>query len=110
MKKPNKIIVCLSQSEDERLLMISRLMVSFGFARTNGDAKKIIALNKETKKRSLDILALIGFKTKAERDSMTNDDWNKFNAEYKKKYGSSFQEDLDKPDEVTPPAETYVFQ
>ena len=62
-------------------------------------------MNKETKKRSLDILAILGFKTKAERDAMTNDDWNKFNTEYKKKYGSSFQEDLEKPDETeTPPA------
>jgi len=62
-------------------------------------------MNKETKKRSLDILAILGFKTKAQRDAMTNDDWNKFNTEYKKKYGASFQEDLEKPDEPeTPPA------
>ena len=31
---------------------------------------------------------------------MTNEDWNKFNAEYKKKYGVSFQEDLDEPEET----------
>ena len=43
MKKSNKIIVCLSQNDDERLQMIARLLVNFGFARTNGDAKKIIA-------------------------------------------------------------------
>jgi len=62
-------------------------------------------MNRETKRRSLDILALLGYKTKAERDAMTNADWNKFNAEYKAKYGTSFQEDLEKPDEQeTPPA------
>ena len=62
-------------------------------------------MNKQTKTRSLDILSLLGFKTKAERDAMTNDDWNRFNAEYKKKYGVSFQEDLDAPEEEeTPPA------
>ena len=60
-------------------------------------------MNKQTKTRSLDILALLGFKTKAERDKMTNEDWNKFNAEYKKKYGTTFQEDLDKPDEPETP-------
>ena len=57
-------------------------------------------MNKKTKTRSLDILGLLGFKTKAERDAMTNEDWNKFNAEYKKKYGVSFQEDLDEPEET----------
>lgn len=45
MKKLNKIIVCLSQSEEERLQMISRILVKSGFARTNGDAKKIISLS-----------------------------------------------------------------
>ena len=43
MKKPNKIIVCLSNNEEERLQMVARLLVNFGFARTNGDAKKIIS-------------------------------------------------------------------
>jgi len=45
MKKSNKIIVCLSQHEDERLQMIARLLVNFGFALTTGDAKKIIAFS-----------------------------------------------------------------
>jgi len=63
-------------------------------------------MNNQTKTRSLDILAMLGFKTKAERDAMKNDDWNKFNAEYKKKYGASFHDDLDKPDEQEiPPVE-----
>ena len=45
MKKSNKIIVCLSQHEEDRLQMLARLLVNFGFARTNGDAKKIIAFS-----------------------------------------------------------------
>jgi hypothetical protein len=44
MKKSNKIIVCLSQSEDDRYRMISRLLVNCGFARTPHEARKIIAL------------------------------------------------------------------
>jgi hypothetical protein len=50
-------------------------------------------------------MALLGFNTKAEREAMTNEDWKKFLAEYQKKYGTSFQEDLDKPEEEeTPPS------
>ncbi|MDR1436830.1 MAG: hypothetical protein LBI65_01795 [Candidatus Symbiothrix sp.] len=45
MKKPNKIIVCLALSEDERYRMISRLLVNCGFARTPHEARKIIALS-----------------------------------------------------------------
>ena len=45
MRKQNKIIVCLSQHEDERLQMIARLLVKFDFARTPGDAKKIIVFS-----------------------------------------------------------------
>ena len=63
-------------------------------------------MNKETRKRSLDILGFLGFKTKAERDAMTNEDWNKFLVEYKKKYGISFQEDLEAPDEEEAPPVT----
>jgi hypothetical protein len=63
-------------------------------------------MNKQTKTRSLDILSLLGFKTKAERNAMTNEDWNRFNTEYKKKYGVSFQDDLEQPEEPeTPPAD-----
>ena len=45
MKKPNKIIVCLSPFEDARTGMIAKLLVKFGFARTQGDARKIIAFS-----------------------------------------------------------------
>ena len=45
MKKSNKIIVCLSQREDDRINMVARLLVRFGFARTAGDAKKIIVFS-----------------------------------------------------------------
>ena len=43
MKKSNKIHACLSHFEEDRLTMIARLLVRAGFARTNGDARKIIA-------------------------------------------------------------------
>lgn len=42
MRKTNKIIVCLSFNESERSTMIAKMLVKFGFARTPGDAKKII--------------------------------------------------------------------
>jgi len=45
MKKQNKIIVCLSPFEDDRISMVARLLVKFGFARTQGDARKIIAIS-----------------------------------------------------------------
>lgn len=45
MRKQNKIIVCLSSSEQERLSMVAKSLVKFGFARTPGDAKKIIAFS-----------------------------------------------------------------
>ena len=45
MKKSNKIIVCLSNFEDDRISMVAKLLVKFGFARTPGDAKKIIAFS-----------------------------------------------------------------
>ncbi|MCL2328324.1 MAG: hypothetical protein FWC39_07400 [Bacteroidetes bacterium] len=45
MKKSNKIIVCLSPNESERSTMIAKLLVRLGFARTAGDAKKIIAFS-----------------------------------------------------------------
>ena len=44
MKKQNKIIVCLAPSEQERLAMVAKALVKSGFARTPGDAKKIIAI------------------------------------------------------------------
>ena len=44
MKKQNKIIVCLAPSEQERLTMVAKALVKLGFARTPGDAKKIIAI------------------------------------------------------------------
>ena len=45
MKKPNKIIVCQSPFEDDRTGMAAKLLVKFGFARTQGDAKKIIVFS-----------------------------------------------------------------
>ncbi|GHT63810.1 hypothetical protein FACS189451_10950 [Bacteroidia bacterium] len=60
-------------------------------------------MNKKTKSRSLDILGFLGFKTKEERSAMTNEDWNKFNAEYKKKYGTTLQDDLESDDDDTDP-------
>jgi hypothetical protein len=44
MKKSNKIIACQSQFEEDRLTMVSRILVRAGFARTPGDARKIISL------------------------------------------------------------------
>ncbi|MDR1370143.1 MAG: hypothetical protein LBJ72_08495 [Dysgonamonadaceae bacterium] len=61
-------------------------------------------MNKTVKQRITDTFALLGFTTKEKRDEMTNEDWNNFKAEYKKKYGVDLQEDLDKPEEETPPA------
>ncbi|MDR0681749.1 MAG: hypothetical protein LBG15_07880 [Dysgonamonadaceae bacterium] len=60
-------------------------------------------MNKRTKKRSLDILGFLGFNTREQRNAMTNEDWNKFNAEYVKKYGVSLVEDLEVPDEDPAP-------
>jgi len=45
MKKQNKIIVCLSHSDKERALLVAKSLVKLGFARTPGDAKKIVALS-----------------------------------------------------------------
>jgi hypothetical protein len=45
MKKSNKIIVCLSSEAEERSTMIAKLLIRVGFARTVGDAKKIIAFS-----------------------------------------------------------------
>ena len=45
MKKSNKIIVCQSPFEEDRVSMVAKLLVKFGFARTPGDAKKIIAFS-----------------------------------------------------------------
>ncbi len=45
MRKKNKIIVCLSPLEEDRISMVAKLLVKFGFARTPGDAKKIIAFS-----------------------------------------------------------------
>ena len=45
MKKPNKILVCLSPFEEDRISMVAKLLVKFGFSRTQGDAKKIIAFS-----------------------------------------------------------------
>jgi len=60
--------------------------------------------NKTALQRISAVLAILGYSTKEKRTAMTNEDWNKFQAEYKKKYGTDFQEDLDKPDEEeTPP-------
>lgn len=42
-KKPDKIIVCLAQSEEERYRMIAGKLVKYGFARTPHEARKIIA-------------------------------------------------------------------
>ncbi|MEA4918139.1 hypothetical protein [Proteiniphilum sp.] len=56
-------------------------------------------MNKTAKQRINAVFAMLGFSTKEKRDAMTNEDWNKFKAEYKKKYGNDFQEDLDKPEE-----------
>ena len=43
--KINKIIVCQSFSEEDRINMVAKLLVKFGFARTPSDAKKIIAFS-----------------------------------------------------------------
>jgi hypothetical protein len=43
MKKKNKIIVCQSSFEEDRNMMVAKTLVNFGFAKTPGDAKKIMA-------------------------------------------------------------------
>lgn len=61
-------------------------------------------MRKTVKERIVAIFALLGFTTKEQREAMTNEDWKKFNAEYKTKYGVDFQVDLEnQEDEVTPP-------
>ncbi|MCL1942560.1 MAG: hypothetical protein FWF54_03300 [Candidatus Azobacteroides sp.] len=60
-------------------------------------------MNKRAKERSKGILGFLGFNTKEKADKMTNQDWEKFNNSYKEKYGISFTEDLEKPDENEPP-------
>jgi len=45
MKKSNKIIVCQSAFEEDRINMVAKLLIKFGFARTLGDAKKIISFS-----------------------------------------------------------------
>jgi hypothetical protein len=52
-------------------------------------------MNRKIKTQILAIMAVLGFKTKAERDAMTNADWNRFNTEYRAKYGRTLQEDID---------------
>ena len=42
MPKHNKIIVCVSTDDSERIAMIQRLLVKNGLALTAGDARKII--------------------------------------------------------------------
>jgi hypothetical protein len=42
MKKSNKIIVAVSPDRNQRAAMIARIAVNLGFARTPGDAGKII--------------------------------------------------------------------
>ncbi len=59
-------------------------------------------MNKRTKKRSLDIFSVLGFTSKERREKMTNEDWKNFNNSYQEKYGISFQEDLEIPDEEEP--------
>jgi len=41
--KLNKIIVCLSTSDEEREKMVEKLLIKFGFAKISSDARKIIA-------------------------------------------------------------------
>jgi hypothetical protein len=42
MKKSNKIIVAVSADRNQRMVMLQRIAVSLGFAKTPGDAGKII--------------------------------------------------------------------
>ena len=58
-------------------------------------------MHKRVKERIVAIFAVMGFTTKEQRDAMNNEDWNKFLAEYKAKYGIDFQEDLETPEEGT---------
>jgi hypothetical protein len=60
-------------------------------------------MNKTTKQRITQIFAFFGFTTKEKRDAMTNEDWNKIKAEYKKKFGVELENDLSAPEEETPP-------
>lgn len=61
-------------------------------------------MNKKAKQRITDIFAYFGFTTKEKRDAMTNADWNKVKAEYKKKFGVELEEDLSAAEEENPPA------
>ncbi|GAP73064.1 hypothetical protein SAMD00024442_6_16 [Candidatus Symbiothrix dinenymphae] len=42
MKKSNKIIVAVSPDRSQRIAMVQRIAVNLGFAKTQGDAGKII--------------------------------------------------------------------
>lgn len=71
-------------------------------------------MNRKIKTQILAIMAVLGFKTKAEREAMTNADWNRFNTEYKAKYGRTLQEDIDagdgEGDEGDPPPDAQGAQ
>ncbi|MEA4975709.1 MAG: hypothetical protein VB046_08245 [Paludibacter sp.] len=64
-------------------------------------------VKKTVKERIVAIFAIFGWTTKEQREAMTNEDWNKFKAEYKTKYGVDFQEDLESQEDDEPiPAAT----
>lgn len=56
-------------------------------------------MKERVKKRVQEILQALGFISKVQANSMTNEDWNKFHSEYQAKFGISLSEDNEANDE-----------
>lgn len=56
-------------------------------------------MKERVKKRVQEILQALGFISKVQANSMTNEDWNRFHSEYQAKFGISLSEDNEANDE-----------
>lgn len=56
-------------------------------------------MKERVKKRVQEILQALGFISKVQANSMTNEDWNRFHSEYQAKFGISLSEDNETNDE-----------
>lgn len=56
-------------------------------------------MKERVKKRVQEILQALGFISKVQANSMTNEDWNRFHTEYQAKFGISLSEDNEANDE-----------
>lgn len=57
---------------------------------------------KKWNQRVSDILNTFGLTTKVKENTMTNEDWSKFNTEYQQKYGISFSDDREANEDAEP--------